>query len=75
MPGQWISSSAQAVAPENTETVTFFILNVDQSLSTFYYDSITALKIGTQPEVDKASFFRIMNAGQTIDFNRPLLNF
>jgi hypothetical protein len=72
---QWISSSAQAVAPENTETVTFFILNVDQSPSTFYYDSITALKIGTQPEVDKASFFRIMNAGQTIDFNRPLLNF
>lgn len=72
---QWINSSAQAVAPENTATASFFILNVDQSPSTFYYDSITVFKVATSPELQDASYFRIMNTGQTIDFDRPILNF
>ena len=72
---QWIYSSAQAVAPENTTTVSFFLLNVDQSPSTFYFDSITVLKVATSPGLHDASYFRIMNTGQTIDFDRPILNF
>ena len=72
---QWIYSSAQAIAPENTTTVSFFLLNVDQSPSTFYFDSITVLKAAKSPELHDASYFRIMNTGQTIDFDRPILNF
>ena len=72
---QWIYSSAQAIAPENTTAVSFFLLNVDQSPSTFYFDSITVLKVATSPGLHDASYFRIMNTGQTIDFDRPILNF
>ena len=33
------------------------------------------LKVATSPELQDASYFRIMNTGQTIDFDRPELKF
>jgi hypothetical protein len=59
---QWIFSEAEAVAPPATETVQFFILNVDESPATMRFDSISTTRgdetSGTQV------FFRLQNNGR-----------
>lgn len=62
--GIWMYSQAQAVAPSNTSTVSFYILNVDQSAGTMYFDSVQAVETVGIPAITNAAFFRIMNQGR-----------
>lgn len=62
--GTWLFSEVQAVAPADTVSVTFFILNVDQSANTMFYDSIHAVEAATVPAIDNEAFFRYINSGR-----------
>jgi hypothetical protein len=58
--GAWVFSEVQAIAPPGTATVSFFILNVDESANTMYFDSVEALNL-TNPSsttLEKV-FFRV----------------
>ena len=59
----WVYSEAQAVAPPNTVSVSFYMLNVDQSAATMYFDSIEAVKVVQMPNDDEGAFFRLINSG------------
>ena len=48
-PGVWIFSQAQAMAPPGTTEVAFFALNVDESASIMYFDSIQAVNTQDGP--------------------------
>jgi hypothetical protein len=67
--GEWIFTEAEAVAPESAVSVSFFLLNIDESASTMYFDSIVA----TNPNIQAAPtlapqgpvlFFRLTNQGR-----------
>ena len=62
--GSWVFSQAQAVAPPNTVTASFYIFNIDQSAGTMYFDSIEAVKIDEVPAIGNTAFFRITNSGR-----------
>jgi hypothetical protein len=59
----WVYSEAQAVAPPNTVSVSFYALNLDQSAATMYFDSIEAAKVIQMPNDDDGAFFRVINSG------------
>ena len=62
--GSWVFSEAKAVAPPNTATVSAYAMNIDQSASTIYFDSIKAVKTVEIPEMGATGFFRIINSGR-----------
>jgi hypothetical protein len=62
--GSWVVSEVQAVAPSNTASVSFFIINVDQSANTMYFDSVKAVEVAEVPEIENSAFFRIINSGR-----------
>lgn len=63
-PGVWVFSQAQAVAPSNTASVSFFAINIDQSENTMYFDSIQAVETVEVPAISTAAFFRMINLGR-----------
>lgn len=61
----WIYSAAEAVAPEGTASVSFFILNVDESPAVMYFDDIRAIDPDAPPSLSGSTlFFRLNNAGR-----------
>ena len=62
--GVWVFTEAQAVAPSNTVTASFYIFNIDQSPSTMYFDAIEAVEIEEVPDIGNAAFFRFTNSGR-----------
>jgi hypothetical protein len=62
--GRWEFSQAQAVAPPNTVTVSFYAIDVDQSANTIYFDSIEAVEKVQDPAIPNAAYFRIINQGR-----------
>ncbi|MBN2163207.1 MAG: cellulase family glycosylhydrolase [Pontiellaceae bacterium] len=62
--GSWIFSEVQAVAPSNTTRVSFFIIDVDQSANTMYFDSMQAVEVTKLPDVGSGAFFRLINSGR-----------
>jgi hypothetical protein len=64
-PGNWIFSEVRAVAPSNTVSVSFFIINVDVTLpNTMYFDSVEAFRVSVLPAIDSTAFFRTINLGR-----------
>jgi len=62
--GSWVFSEVQTVAPSNTASVSFFVINIDQSANTMYFDSIEAVEVAEVPEISNTAFFRIINSGR-----------
>ena len=62
--GSWEFSQAQAIAPPNTVTVSFYVMNIDQSANTIYFDAIEAVKVVEIPALGASGFFRIINSGR-----------
>jgi hypothetical protein len=62
--GSWEFSQAQAVAPPNTVTVSFYVMNIDQSANTMYFDSIEAVEVVDISELGNTGFFRMINSGR-----------
>jgi hypothetical protein len=54
----WVFSEAQAIAPTGTASVSFFILNVDQSPSTMSFDSVEAVNLSAAPNPERV-FLRV----------------
>jgi hypothetical protein len=53
------------VAPSNTVSVSFFIINVDVTLpNTMYFDSVEAFRVSVLPAIDSTAFFRTINLGR-----------
>ena len=62
--GSWEFSEVQAVAPDNTASVSFFVITVDESSNTMYADSIEAVEISDIPQLGDTGFFRVINSGR-----------
>jgi len=62
--GSWVFSEVQAIAPSNTTSVSFFIINIDQSANTMYFDTISAIEKAEVPAIDNKAFFRFINSGR-----------
>lgn len=62
--GSWVFSEVQAVAPSNSASVSFFVINIDQSENTMYFDFIEAVEVAEVPEITNTAFFRIINSGR-----------
>lgn len=62
--GSWVFSEVLAVAPSNTVSVSFFIINIDQSSNTMYFDTIEAVEVAEVPETGNTAFFRFINSGR-----------
>jgi hypothetical protein len=62
--GSWVFSEVQAVAPSNTASASFFIINIAQSANTMYFDSIKAVEVAEIPDVGNTAFFRFINSGR-----------
>ena len=62
--GSWVFSEVQAVAPSNTVSVSFFVINIDESANTMYFDSIEAVEVAEVPEIGNTGFFRMINSGR-----------
>jgi hypothetical protein len=61
---EWIFSEAQAVAPEGTAFVEFFLILVDESAATIGFDSISATRSSGAGGVPQPVFFRLVNNGR-----------
>lgn len=44
--GVWIFTQVRAIAPPNTHSVEFFVINVDESQSSMYFDRLVAINVG-----------------------------
>ena len=62
--GSWVFSEAQAVAPTNTVSVSFYVMNIAQSANTMYFDAIEAVEVVNIPELGTSGFFRMINSGR-----------
>lgn len=62
--GSWVFSEAQAVAPSNTVSASFIVINIDESANTMHFDSIEAVEVVDLPALDSTGFFRIINSGR-----------
>lgn len=62
--GSWVFTQAQAVAPPNTVTVSFYVMDLDESANTMYFDSIEAVDATGIPAISNAAFFLIINSGR-----------
>jgi len=62
--GSWEFSEVQAVAPDDTASVHFFVINIDESANTIYADSIQAVEVAEVPLLGEIGFFRVRNSGR-----------
>lgn len=55
--GTWILSETQAIAPEGTASVSFFLIHIDQSPGTIFFDSIEVVDPNAETSLDPTRIF------------------